>query len=123
MDDSDRTAPPLPAPQPPSQTALPGAHLTPEGAWFNFCRFWVTQARGNHRPAGGGSWLERCPVWEAASLPGSGSLWLKRSQAQQGEPVRMALTGHQFARAFAVTLGTPTTHEAPMVQEELQQAQ
>ena len=58
-----------------------------------------------------------------ASFPGSGSLRLKRSQAEQGEPVRMALAGHQFPRAFAITLGTSATHETPMVQEELQQAQ
>jgi hypothetical protein len=80
------------------------------------------RARGNHRPAGAGFRLEDCPVREAASLPGSGSLGLKRSQAQQSEPMRMALSRHQFARAFAVTLGAPTAHEAPVVQEELQQA-
>jgi hypothetical protein len=54
-----------------------------------------------------------------ASLLGSSSLGLKRSQAEQDQPVRMALPGHQFPRAFASTLGTPATHEAPMVQEEL----
>src|SRR5208282_4921075 len=92
-------------------------------AWFNICRFWVTQARGNHRPAEAGFCLEGCLVREAASLLGSGSLGLQRPEAQQGEPVRMALAGHQFARAFAVTLGTLAAHETPMVQEELQQAQ
>src|SRR5271165_3023208 len=89
-------------------------------AWFKICRFWVTQARGNHRPVGARFWVERCLVREggADSLLGSGSLGLQRSEAQQGEPVRMALAGHQFPRAFAVTLGTPAAHETPMVQEE-----
>jgi len=35
----------------------------------------------------------------------------------------MTLTGHQFPWAFAVALGTAAAHEAPMVQEELQQVQ
>src|SRR5271166_2627035 len=100
------------------------AAASPAGsAWFNICRFWVTQARGNHRPAEAGFWLEGCLVREAASLLGSGSLGLQRPEAQQGEPMRMALADHQFARAFAVTLGTLAAHETPMVQEELQQAQ
>jgi hypothetical protein len=30
--------------------------------------------------------------------------------------MRMALAGHQFARAFAVTFDTSAAHEAPMVQ-------
>jgi len=34
----------------------------------------------------------------------------------------MALADHQFPRAFALALGTPVAHEAPMVQEEPQQA-
>ena len=55
------------------------------------------------------------------TLPELSSQGLWKSQAQQSEPVRMALSRHQFARAFAVTLGAPTAHEAPMVQEELQQ--
>jgi hypothetical protein len=60
---------------------------------------------------------------EAASLPGSGVLVLKRSEAEQGEPVRMAFAGHQFPRALADALGKPAAHEAPMVQEEPQQIQ
>jgi len=62
-------------------------------------------------------------VREAASLPGSSSLGLKRSQAQQGEPMRMARAGHQFPWAFANAFGTSAAHEAAMVQEEPQQIQ
>ena len=53
----------------------------------------------------------------AASRPGSSSLGLKRSQAQQGQPVRMALAGHQLARAFALALGMPAAQEAPVVRK------
>src|SRR3954463_1056038 len=48
---------------------------------------------------------------EAASLPGSSPLVLRRSETQQGEPVRMAFAGHQFPRALADTLGKPTAHD------------
>src|SRR3982751_5543977 len=64
-----------------------------------------------------------CLVREAASLPRSSPLGLKRSQAQQGEPVWMALTGHQLPRALALALGVPAAHEAAVVQEEPQQVQ
>src|SRR3954469_280111 len=64
-----------------------------------------------------------CPVREAASLPRSSPLGLKRSQAQQGEPVRMALVGHQLPRALALALGVPAAQEAAVVQEEPQQDQ
>jgi len=60
-------------------------------------------------------------VREAASLPGSCALGLK--QSQQGQTVRMALAGHQLARALALALGTPAAHEAAVVQEEAQQVQ
>src|SRR3954467_9522246 len=64
-----------------------------------------------------GSWLAgSCCAVEAASLPGSSPLVLKRSEAEQGEPVRMAFAGHQFPRALADALGKPAAHEAPMVQ-------
>jgi hypothetical protein len=62
-------------------------------------------------------------VGKAASLPGSGSLLLRRPETEQGEPVRMALAGHQFPRAFAVALRPPAAHETTMVQEEPQQVQ
>ena len=64
--------------------------------------------------------LRRWSVQEAVSLPGSGSLRLKRSEAWQGEPMRMGLAGHHFAPAFALTLRTTAAHEAVMVQVELQ---
>src|SRR4051812_11581187 len=54
------------------------------------------------------------------SLARLGSLWLKRSQTQQGEPVRMALPSHHFARAFALALRASTADEAVMVQVKLQ---
>ena len=64
--------------------------------------------------------MERRPVQEVLSLFGLGLLWLKRSQAQQCQPMRMALAGHHFARAFVLTLSTAAAHEALMVQVELQ---
>ena len=60
---------------------------------------------------------------EAASLPGSSSLGLKRSQAEQGQPVRMTLAGHQLARALALALDASAAQEAAVVQEEAQQIQ
>jgi len=73
--------------------------------------------------AGAGFRLEGCPVREAASRPGSNSLGLKRSQAQQGKPVRMAVAGHQLARALALALGMPAAQEAAVVEEEPEQVQ
>jgi hypothetical protein len=61
-----------------------------------------------------------CLVREAGGLPGSSSLGLKRSKVQKGEPVRMALPRHQFSRTLAVTPNMPASHEAAVVQEELQ---
>ena len=46
----------------------------------------------------------------------------EEAQAQEGEPMRMTLAGHQFPGALADALGMPAAHEAPMVQEELQEA-
>jgi hypothetical protein len=48
---------------------------------------------------------------------------LKWAEAEQRQPVRMALAGHQLPRAFAGALGTSAAHETPMVQEELQEIQ
>ena len=70
------------------------------------CKSWILVGRW--------SLQEAC-----SSLRGSEALRLKRSQAQQRQPMRMALAGHQLLRAFAGALGTATAHEAPMVQEEL----
>src|SRR4051794_40078362 len=64
-----------------------------------------------------------CCAVEAVSLPGSSLLVLKRSEAQQGEPIGMAFAGHQFPRALTDALGEPAAHEAPMVEEEPQQIQ
>ncbi len=97
---------------------------TRKAAWFRICPFWVT--RGARKPLaceGRVATGRVGPMREAAGLPGSGSLGLKRSQAQQGQPVRMALAGHQFPRALAVAFGTPAAHEASVVQEEPQQVQ
>jgi hypothetical protein len=64
--------------------------------------------------------LRSRPVWEAVSLPRSSAFGLNGSQAQQRQPMRMALPGHQFSRAPAGAFGNPAAHEAAMVQEELQ---
>src|SRR4051794_37667524 len=93
------------------------------GAWFRICHFWVTRAREERRPVRAGFRWAMCPVREAASLPRSSPLGLKRSQAQQGEPVWTALAGHQLPRAFALALGVPAAQEAAVVQEEPQQVQ
>jgi hypothetical protein len=64
-------------------------------------------------------WLRSWLVREAVSLPRSSALRLNGSEAQQRQPMRMALAGHQFSWAFAGALGNPAAHEAAMVQEEL----
>jgi hypothetical protein len=53
------------------------------------------------------------------SVPRSSALRLNGSEAQQRQPVRMALAGHQSPRAFAAAFGYPAAHEAAMVPEEL----
>ena len=53
----------------------------------------------------------------------SSLLGLKRSQAQQGEPVWMALAGYQLSWALALALGVPAAQEAAVVQEEPQQVE
>ena len=93
------------------------------GAWFRIRRFWVTRARGNRRPVRGGFRFAGCLMREAVSLPGSCLSGLKWAEAEQRQPVRMALAGHQLLRAFAGALDPAAAHETPMVQEELQQVQ
>src|SRR5271165_5766860 len=61
----------------------------------------------------------RLSCGEATSLPGSGAPGLEWPEAQQRQPVRMALAGHQLPRAFAVALGTAAARETTMVQKEL----
>jgi hypothetical protein len=56
-------------------------------------------------------------------LRASASLRLKRTEAEEREPVRMALTGHQFARTLALAFSPAAAYEAPMVQEEAQQVE
>ena len=51
----------------------------------------------------------------------SGSLWLKRAQAEEREPVGMVLAGHQLGRTFTDPLRDPAAQEAAMVQEKPQQ--
>src|SRR3954447_1330335 len=92
-------------------------------AWFRIFRFRVTQACGKRRPVRAGLLSERCPVWEAARLPVVKPAGAEGSQAQQGEPVWMALAGHQLPRALALALGVPAAQEAAVVQEEPQQVQ
>ncbi len=85
--------------------------------------FGLHKVRGKRRRVKAGFRLEGCLVREAASLPELSLPGLKRSQAQQGQPVRMALTRHQLLRALALALGTPAAHKAAVVQEEPQQVQ
>ena len=92
-------------------------------AWFRIGPFWVTQGALKPPACEAGFRWEGYVVREAASRPGSSSLGLQRSQAQQGEPVRMALAGHQFPGAFALALGVLAAHEAPVVQEKPKQVQ
>ena len=83
--------------------------------WFRIRPFWVTQGVRKRPAFEGRISAGGYPVREAASLPWSSPLGLKRSQAEQGQPVRMTLAGHQLAWAFAMALGTPTAQEAPVV--------
>ncbi len=85
--------------------------------------FWVTDAAPKPPARDGWISIRRWFCREAVSLPGSSAAGLKWPEAQQRQPMRMALAGHQFPRAFAVPFGTSAAHEAPMVQEEPQQVQ
>ena len=77
----------------------------------------------NRRPGRAGFQFEGGSVGRRSASPGSSAAGLKWPEAQQRQPMRMALAGHQFPRAFAVPFGTSAAHEAPMVQEEPQQVQ
>ena len=83
--------------------------------------FELHKARRSRRSMRVGFWWEGCPVREAASLPRSSPLGLKRSQAQQGQPVRMTLTRHQLPRALAPALGTLAAQEAEASRSRLGQ--
>ena len=60
---------------------------------------------------------------EVVDLPASASLRLKRAEVQEREPVRMVLTGHQFARTLALAFSPAAAYEAPMIQEKAQQVE
>jgi hypothetical protein len=88
--------------------------------------FGLQRASGSRLPVGAGwrilvgwagGWRRRL------TSAGSGSLRLKWSKSQQRQPMRMALAGHHFAGAFAVALGAPAAHEAPVVEEEPEQVE
>ncbi len=90
-------------------------------AWFRIGQFWVTRAHEERRPVWGRMSTFNVPCAGGDQPPTvSGPPGLKRSQAQQGEPVRMALAGHQLPRALALALGVPAAQEAAVVQEEPQ---
>jgi hypothetical protein len=63
-------------------------------AWFRRSRFWVTDAA--RKPPARDGWisLRRRFCREAANLPGLGLARLKWPEAQQRQPMRMALAGH-----------------------------
>jgi hypothetical protein len=92
-------------------------------AWFRIRRFSVTEVARKPPVREGRISLRMRFCREAANLPGSSVPGLDWSEAQQRQPMRMALAGHQFSRAFAVAFGPSAAHEAPMVQEEPQQGQ
>src|SRR4051812_26638393 len=97
----------------------PGGSL----AWFRIGQFWVTRAHEEGRSVRAGCRRPICPVREAVSLPRSSPPGLKRSQAEQGEPVQMILAGHQLSWALALALGVPAAQETAVVQKEPQQVQ
>jgi hypothetical protein len=74
------------------------------------------------RPVGGGSAQRRGkPGGARNTAPAFNSGELKPREPQEFEPVRMALSGHQFLRAFADPLGTLAAKEGAVIEEELQQ--
>ncbi len=95
----------------------------PKRAWFRTCSNQVTRARGKRRPVKARFQLEQRPIGRLRASPWSSPLGLKRSQAQQGQPVRMVLASHQLARALALALGMAAAQEAAVVQKEPQQVQ
>jgi hypothetical protein len=98
---------------------LTGAVL-PIEAWFRISRFWVTEVARKPLVREGRISVRRWFCREAANLPGSGLPGLKWPEAQQRQPMLMALAGHQFAWALAVAFGASAPHEMPMVQQEPQ---
>jgi hypothetical protein len=84
-------------------------------AWFKIGDFWVTRTRRNGRvlkPA-----FDRRVVvcGRPVGLPGSHLLGLKRAEAQQRQPVRMAFVCEQFPRAVSGSLGALAAYETTVV--------
>jgi len=76
------------------------------------------RARGNRRPVGAGFWLEERSCSGGRQPPRVRLTGAEEVQAQQDEPVRMALASDQFPVAFALALIMAAGHETPMVQEK-----
>jgi hypothetical protein len=66
------------------------------GAWFRRGHFWVTDAARKSPTRDGWISLRERFCKEAANLPGSSAAALNWPEAQQRQPMRMALAGHQF---------------------------
>jgi hypothetical protein len=86
--------------------------------WFKFGDFWVTRTRRNGRVLKPD--VDRLVVacGRPVGLPGSRLLGLKRAEAQQRQPVRMAFVGQQFPRAVSGSLSALAAYETTVVQEE-----
>jgi hypothetical protein len=64
-----------------------------QGAWFKIGDFWVTRTRRNGRVLKPDFDRRVVVCGRPAGLPGSRLLGLKRAEAQQRQPVRMAFVG------------------------------
>ena len=87
-------------------------------AWFGIGGFGVTRTRRNGRlldPDGGWQVIFR---GRPGGPRGSRVLGLRRAEAQQFEPMRMAFAGQQFTRTTSGSLRAWAAHETPVVQEE-----
>jgi len=95
-----------------------GARLVVSRAWFGIGGFGVTRTRRNGRlldPDGGWQVIFR---GRPGGPRGSRVLGLRRAEAQQFEPMRMAFAGQQFTRTTSGSLRALAAHETPVVQEE-----
>ena len=93
-------------------------------AWFKKRPFRMTPSGASRPLASGGISLKK----EARSMQSlgacisSGAQWLRLAQPQQREPIRALFPCHQLTRTLALAINL-ATHEAPVIQEELQQGQ
>jgi hypothetical protein len=71
----------------------------------------------------GGGDVSRANQVKRIERLGSALTELQFAEAEQREPVRVRLTGHQLAWALALTFDAAAAREAAMVQEEAQQIQ